>query len=406
MIKKQLNAAFLLAGTAIGSGMISLPMVLAKFGIINSCLIMLAFSILTYLTALIRSDLNLNSRAEATLKEVGNIFECSWAGKFGDFLLKILSFALMAAYISGGASIIDSFFENIIPFHAILILFAIIIAAIFFFASDFVSHINGVLFVVMFSVLIALIIVLFSCTTINVTSHQNIIPHQINDVQLHEWTTLVPIIFTSFGFQGSIHSMTKLCNNDRSLIKNACLWGSLIPAFVYMIWTASVLFVVCNTDAHFFSLMLEGKATDVGELVRVLSNALLSTKFTENIQNIVWFVSALAIFTSIIGVGLALLDIFQEEWQLKKWKSVLFITIVPAMISMFVPNAFIRILNVSGIILSFIAIIVPVIISWKMQNRKTLKTLLLIRNDFVMAGVFICGIVIIALGLFDLLLIS
>lgn len=140
MMKKQINAAFLLAGTAIGSGMISLPTVLAKFGIINSCLIMCIFSILTYLTAIIRADLNLNSRAEATLREVGDIFGCPLVGKFGDWLLKILSFALMSAYISGGASIIQSFFENMFPFSVVLVLFAIIVAITFIFASDFILY--------------------------------------------------------------------------------------------------------------------------------------------------------------------------------------------------------------------------------------------------------------------------
>ncbi|MDE6576341.1 MAG: hypothetical protein K2L24_03020, partial [Opitutales bacterium] len=49
-LQKQLGAIFLLAGTAIGSGILSLPIVLAKFGIVNTCLIMLFFALLTYLT--------------------------------------------------------------------------------------------------------------------------------------------------------------------------------------------------------------------------------------------------------------------------------------------------------------------------------------------------------------------
>ena len=117
-MKRQFGAAFLLAGTAIGSGMISLPIVLAKFGIFNTCVLMVAFAGLTYLTALIRSDLNLNFHAEATLTEVGAAFNCPKIGKFGDFLLKILSFALMAAYLFGCASIINSFLGN--PFSSLL----------------------------------------------------------------------------------------------------------------------------------------------------------------------------------------------------------------------------------------------------------------------------------------------
>ena len=92
-MKKQLGASFLLAGTAIGSGMLSLPMVLAKFGIFNSVLIMFAFAVLTYFSALIRADLNIQSNPDASLKDVGIFFHCPKTGTLGDILLKLLHFS-------------------------------------------------------------------------------------------------------------------------------------------------------------------------------------------------------------------------------------------------------------------------------------------------------------------------
>ena len=92
---KLLGAVFLLAGTAIGSGMISLPMVLAKFGIFNTFLIMLAFAVLTYLTAVIRADLNLRAKASVSLTDVGKVFNCKTVGVCGDFMFTLLHFSLM-----------------------------------------------------------------------------------------------------------------------------------------------------------------------------------------------------------------------------------------------------------------------------------------------------------------------
>lgn len=194
--------------------------------------------------------------------------------------------------------------------------------------------------------------------------------------------------------------MTKFCNNDRKMIKVACLWGSIVPALVYIIWTVAILLVVANTDAHFFQLMLDGKANDVAELVTVLSNAASS----QSVQIIVWIVSILAILTSVLGVGSALMDIFQQEWQeTSKRKIVGLVVFAPAAVSMLVPNAFIRILNVSGVILSLIAIVVPVIISLKMQRLgKAKKCELLLKNKFAIFGVFTCGVMIIFLGILDL----
>lgn len=392
-MKNLLGAAFLLAGTAIGSGMISLPMVLAKFGIINTIIIMLFFAVLTYITALIRSDLNLNSRAEATLKDVGLDFQCSIIGNLGDILLKLLSFALLAAYIFGFSSMLVSLSENTINQSVAICASSIGISFIFLLASDVIIHINKFLFIALFGSLMVLILTLFVQTPIE------IIPQQSDSIKLNEWSTLVPVVFTSFGFQGSIHSMTKFCKNDRELIKKACIWGSLIPAIVYIVWTVAILLVVANSNPQFFQLMLEGKATDVGQLIAVLSQAASS----ENIHSIVWIVSILSILTSIFGVGVALLDIFQRKWKMQKWKSLPWIVFAPALVSMFVPNAFIRILNVSGVILAMIAIIVPILINWKMQKIGNLKCNLLLNNNILVVGVFICGILIVFLGIIDVL---
>lgn len=392
-MKKQLAAALLLAGTAIGSGMISLPMVLAKFGIVKTCIIMIIFSVLTFLTAIIRADLNLNLCAESTLKDVGEAFQCPWAGIIGNFLLKLLTFALLSAYLFGFSSILCSLFNNVFSQPVMMGVTTIGVALAFLFASKFIVSINKFLFIGMFCVFIGLVIELFLETPIN------FIPEQAKSIALNEWTTIVPVIFTAFGMQGSVHSVTKFCNNDRTIIRNACAWGCIITATVYIIWTTAILMVVSNTDANFFQLMIEGKATNVGDLVAVLSKAASS----QSVQMVVWMVSICAILTSILGAGLALLDIFQQEWRVPKWKMVSLIVFAPALVSMFIPNAFIKILNISGVILALIAIVIPVVISLKMQRLGKVKSKLLLKNKLLTFGILAFGVMIVGLGIWDLI---
>jgi tyrosine-specific transport protein len=391
-MKKQLGASFLLAGTAIGSGMLSLPMVLAKFGIFNSVMIMFAFAVLTYFSALIRADLNINSRSDASLKDVGIFFHCPKIGTLGDILLKLLHFSLMAAYVSGISSMINAMCNNTISFPMILTLFSIGIIVLLSIFRNLIIHINKFLFIVMFSSLLVVVIGLFLQTKINT------IPQSKENIPISEWTTLVPIIFTSFGFQGSIHSMVKFCHNDKKLIKTACLWGSLTPAFVYIIWTIAILLVVFNTDIQFFHKMAAGQISDVGQLISVLSHA---TAF-KSLQTIIWSISLLSILTSVLGVGLSLLDIVEKEWKIKQWQTISIVVGLPALLSFFIPNAFVRILNIAGIILAFMAIIVPIIISRKMQKDCDCQNLLL-KNKVCMLITLLCGIMIILLGVWDLI---
>lgn len=389
----RIAATFLLAGTAIGSGMISLPMVLAKFGIIKSCCLMIFFATLTYFTAIIRADLNINFHASATLSECGDHFGCSWAGSFGNFLLKLLIFALISAYTFGLASLLKILFNTSSPNMMILLTSTLIFLA-FILIPELIVNINKFLFTALFCTFLILVLKLFWETDIT------FVPQQSEVIEISSWTTIVPVIFTSFGLQGSIHSVTKLCNNEKSMIKSACFWGCSIATIVYIIWTVAILLVVANSDPHFFKLMVEGKATDVGELVKILSQATSS----QMVHTIIWIVSTLAILTSILGAGLSLIDIFEQEWkQTAKCKIVGFVIFIPALISMLVPNAFIKILNFAGVILACIAIIIPIIISARMRKMNMVKCKLLLDNKILMHCIMICGIAIIILGFWDFL---
>ena len=91
MNKKLLGSVFLLAGTAIGSGMLSLPIVLSKYGIRLSLLIMLTFTWVTYFSSIVRCDLNIHSDSRFSLQDVGEHFSGNIAKQIGSISFKLLS---------------------------------------------------------------------------------------------------------------------------------------------------------------------------------------------------------------------------------------------------------------------------------------------------------------------------
>jgi tyrosine-specific transport protein len=71
--------------------------------------------------------------------------------------------------------------------------------------------------------------------------------------------------------------------------------------------------------------------------------------------------------------------------------------IIPStLVAIFIPNAFIRVLNFAGIILAIIAIILPIFLYRKMQ-----KTTCPIAN-WEISATFAVGVIIIVLGIFDI----
>lgn len=190
-MKKQLNAIFLLAGTAIGSGMLSLPIVLARYELFFSCIIMCLFAWLTYFTSTIRTDLNINSDPNFSLRDVGKYFSGNVASKIGSTSLKLLSYSLIAAYLYGAASLLRAFFHY--DLNVIILITSILIILILA-SSINIININKKLFVALLLVLFIVIIKLFQ--NLDFANIELSIPNFYSN----SISFVFPIVFSSFGF--------------------------------------------------------------------------------------------------------------------------------------------------------------------------------------------------------------
>ena len=355
-MKKQLSAVALLAGTAIGSGMLSLPLVLAKYGLLFGCAMMVAFIWVAYFSSIIRAELNIYSQADFSLKDVGAYFSGKVASRIGSISLKLLSYSLIAAYLHGLASLLNVFWN--VDLRYLIALISALTIVLLYFSNSLISKINKALFIGLISVFI---LVTFGMLIKSGVSELKI--PGAEELSLNSFAIALPIIFTSFGFQGSLHSLTKFVNNDRKIIERACLFGSIIPAIVYICWLCSTILIICNNDPALFEKMTHGNI-EISEMIMCLSHI----SNLPHLKNMFWMISLLALLTSIIGVGIALFD----EWNrtVNKASSTM-ITIMPsAIVAICVPNAFIKVLGVSGMILAVLAIFLPSFLYFKMLKQR------------------------------------
>jgi tyrosine-specific transport protein len=338
----------------------------------------------------------MNSKADFNLKDVGLFFGGKVSAAVGDLFLKILSLALLCAFTFGASSILRSFLQlEASSFNTVVVVFTGAILLMFLLLPDFIIKINKHAFTVMFFGIIIGVISLAVC------SDTKAIPLGAEGfLSYKSWSTVFPIVFTSFGFHNTLHSVTKFVDNDRTLIRRACLFGSLIPAFVYCTWTVCILVVIFNADPASFSKMLVAPI-DVSELVGILS-AITKVGF---LQHAVWGVSFLAILTSIFGSGLALNEIIAKDVRrfIKNDKLVhitsTLVTIIPAAtIVTLIPNAFIRVLNFAGIIAVMIVIFIPVFLYAKMRKQLTGA------EHFLLSAMLVVGISIVVFGISDIIM--
>ena len=203
------------------------------------------------------------------------------------------------------------------------------------------------------------------------------------------------VLFTSFGYQICSNALMKYCGNNVKMLKNAFFYSSIIPMIIYISWTFVVLSVIYNNDINFYNIIINGKV-DVGNLIDKLSNILSLS----HLNLIIWMISILAIFTSIIGVGLSLKDSYFNIFKEKNIKnsnliSTLITYIPPYLVTVLIPNAFIKILGYAGIILVMIAILLPIYLYFKANIEKPYIKIL---NKYALILCSIIGIFMIILS--------
>lgn len=351
-MNKQITSILLVAGTCIGAGMLALPMSLAKLGVVPSVILMLAMWFLTYYPSLVSVELNLHCERGLSLGLLGKKFSGKAAEMMGEISVKMLSYALLAAYIYAGSSVIQKLISAEISSFAIQTILSTIVVLTLLFPTRIVSKINNIAFIGFLGLFLLLIAKVVSCID------YSIVPWNVEPT-FSNFSAVATIVFTSFGYQVIFHSLRDYCGKDVKMLKRAFFYGSIIPMIVYMVWTCGVLCIIYKSNYEFFSLMLKGKI-DVGDLIKELS---IIFKFSE-LQIVVWWLSICTILTSIIGVGIGLSESYnllltKNKFKCSQMLAALF-TVLPAyLISTIVPNAFIKILSFAGAILVIIAILLP-----------------------------------------------
>ena len=400
---RNIGAVMLIAGTAIGSGMLALPIALAKLGILQSIILMFLVAIFTYYSALINLELNLQVKSHKALSLGG--LSRHFSGRFvemiGSLSVKILSFALLSVFIYGGASVFGRLIYNLsgneFNFENIALIYSVGSILILTIPIKMIDYFNRILFILL---LVAIGVIVFTLSSI---LSSNNIPEMNMILNINHWSAVLPIIFTSFGFQGSIPAIIDYCGKDAKSLKRVFFVGSFLPAVIYLFWTITILLIMYQYNNDFYFEMLENEV-EVSDLIEEL----VSISSWKTTRLICWCISVLAILTSVTGVGIGLILSFKSQFgDLSKKKNVnqfiyAIIAILPSyFIAIQIPNAFIMVLGFAGMILSIIAILLPLFLLEKIRDSKKLYYTEL-KGYFIPFVMLIFGLSIVAAELFNI----
>ena len=353
-MQKLIHTIFLVTGTSIGAGLIALPMTVVNLGCGAFIGVIAIMVWLAYQSSYMTSQLNVANKAPASIVELsrqrgGNML---FAVTLSSFYL--LFFGLLTVYFSCMADTIGTFCG--LSKTASVVLCGCGLLLLLNMQTRAFSNLNSV-FVLMLLAVIAVAVISIKHMPETVTKEVS--------CGTDEWIKMVPILFTSFGVQGSCAYFCSYLNNDLKRLKTAFLVGLSIPAVIYFLWTLCCLKTAMSYDAEFFQ-RLQAHEVSVGELIRFLCESSSLPTMGVFLKLLTLF----AVLTSTIGVALGLLQPLQAFLPQSVAKSAL--CFVPVLINLTVAEAFLKVLSFGGMMLAILAILVPYKLLKPMGVQKTL----------------------------------
>lgn len=304
-IPKTLSAALLVAGTCIGAGMLALPLVTSHAGFwpamaVNGLcwLFMLATGLLFLEATLWMPDgANVLSMAERFFGKPGKIV--------GGISFLFLYYCLMVAYLAGGSPLITSFTANTLGLtlsHTSgCLLIAILFGGVVLLGTRAIDRANILLMVG----LVVSYILMIGVGATEVQSH--LLARQAWPISL----LALPTLFSAYGYHNIIPSLCTYLKRDEKKLRYGILFGTLIPLLAYAAWQWLVIGAVTEEALR--------DAADRGTPI----SHLLLTVTNPWIGRLALFFSFFAIVTSLLGVGMSMVDFLGDGLAIVKregWK--------------------------------------------------------------------------------------
>ncbi len=296
-----LGAVLLVAGTAIGGGMLALPVLTCQGGFFPASLLLCLSWLFMAATGTLlvevylwhKREVNLVSMAGTTLGRVGQV--AAW------ILYIFLFYSLTTAYIAGGGNLVGDLSsliggEKLAAIWGPLIFLALFVPFVVIGASA-VDRINRIFVAGLFlSFFIFLILGSFSIDF-----------KQLTHANFAGLSKALLVVFTSFGYQGIVPTLVGYLGRDGVRTRKAIWIGTAIPLLIYLIWEMMILGVIPLPGLE--------DALSCGQSAVYPLKEHLGLGWLYGVGEAFAF---FAIVTSFLGVTLGLTDFFSDGLKIEK----------------------------------------------------------------------------------------
>lgn len=337
--KKLILSAFMVAGAAIGSGVLALPILAAGPGLVNTMIFITVTFAISYWMAMISIDVyakyddhNVNAATLAV----------DYFGKKGYWITTILNVlsmgSLAAAYVNAGGDLLAKTvlpaFHIQIPSQLGMIIFFVVFMPAFIVGLGLISRLNGIIFTIKYVCLIGGILLGLHLINVNIFE---IIPS--GAVYLGAGASTM---FCIWMMHMVLPLVLKINDWNPVKAKKAAFIGLVIPALAYLGWMMLIFSLVSRTDFQHLST--------IGD---VMHFALTKPGVPKVISTLVGIFASITVLTAFLSIGFSLVAFVIDALKWKESpKTRLFATlisfIIPVIIALLFPKAFVIIYQQSN----------------------------------------------------------
>ncbi|MEI6243039.1 MAG: aromatic amino acid transport family protein [Chlamydiota bacterium] len=378
--KKIISASLLIAGTTIGAGMLGIPLVTGQIGFIPSTFVTLFVWIFMVITGLLFLEAtlwmpkgaNILSMTEKILGKKEKVL----AG--GTFLF--LYYCLMIAYFAAGAPIFASFFQTVFGWTlsswSSFAVFGLVFGSIVALGLHFVDKVNYIL-------MVGLVFSYFALVGSGV-SHVSL--EKLRYTHYSPILLALPVLFSAFGYHNVIPSLTTHFEDKGKVMRQAILWGTLLPLVVYLIWQWLIIGILPQEVIQ--ETMRKGSP---------VTDALLNLVGAKSIMVFGQSFAFFAIVTSFLGVAFSIVDFLgdglgiQERTGFRRVGLTLLTFVPPFIFTAMNPSVFLIAIGIAGGFgEAFLNGILPAWLVWKGRYHKKLTSSFYIPGGKILLVAVLC----------------
>lgn len=361
--KSLLGGAMIIAGTTVGAGMFSLPVVGAGMWFGYSILMLLGIWFCMLMSGLLLLETNLHFEPGASFdtlsKQTLGQFWRIVNGVSIAFVLYILTYA----YISGGGSIVNHSLQGMgieLPQSVAGLVFAIVLASIVLISTKAVDRITTIMLggmIITFFLAIGNLLIEIDVTKL-------LEPDGNNSFSPYLWAAL-PFGLASFGYHGNVPSLVKYYGKDSTTIIKAIFVGTFIALVIYACWLVVTMGNIPRSQ--FIDIIAQGG--NMGVLVGALSEVMASSW----LNSMLTLFANLAVASSFLGVTLGLFDYLADlfgfdDSRSGRMKTALVTFVPPTILGLLFPDGFLVAIGFAALAATVWAVIVPALMAYKSRQ--------------------------------------